>query len=68
MTDRQKARAQLLAEIGRSVRQEVRMELVLAGVSPVREPAFWDPTDRVAFANRLRKLADELDPPEGFVQ
>ena len=62
--ERLRARKALLAEVGTCVRQEVRLELMLCGLTPVAGAAFWHADDRAAVARRLRALADELDPPE----
>ena len=53
----------LLAEVRRAVRVEIRQELILAGVLEHDAPLHWEQAgDREALAQRLRGIAEQLDP------
>jgi len=54
-----KVRATVTAEIVKAVREEIRWEMIMAGV--VDSTWHVPPEDRVALAARLRRMADELD-------
>jgi hypothetical protein len=60
--DRERNKRELIAEIVKAVNAELWMNLLLAGIS--MPPDHWDAFDRLKMAERLRIVADELDPPE----
>lgn len=59
-------RSKLLHEVARTVRQEIRAELVLAGI--VGPAEYWHIEDREALRHRLRRLLQELERPDAGVE
>jgi hypothetical protein len=61
-TEREKNKRDLIAEIVKAVNRELWMQFLLAGIA--MPPDHWCDMDRVTMAERLRVIADELDPPQ----
>jgi hypothetical protein len=59
--EHREARDELIGEIVKAVRQELRVELILAAIGPL--PQQWPDVERSELSRRLRAVADELDPP-----
>jgi hypothetical protein len=62
-SERDQYRRELIRDVTRAVRQELRVELLLTGLSEI--PLHWSPQDRVDLAARLRRIASDLDPRGG---
>ncbi|HVW29962.1 MAG TPA: hypothetical protein VHC69_31585 [Polyangiaceae bacterium] len=60
--EREKNKRELIAEIVAAVKAELWMQFLLAGIS--NPPECWSEMDRVTMAERLRVVADDLDPPQ----